>query len=400
MVKSSKMKKTKRPGVYRLPDGRFRIKVAVRSNGRHIFRQRTMAHGATLEDASIAAAILKKDANVPRATTAVATGGKLPPATDLTLEQYARRWIAQKVRRMTHATAEQYVRVVAERILPRLGFMRCTEITREAVQAWVGWAETRRKNDGSAYARATLRSWWRPLCTLLRDMSADVGTPDPTRRVRPPDSSRDHVRERRTLSVHQLWQLVLAARDMMPTRHAELATLVFTGARPGEVYGLHWDSVSFDAGAHGELVLKRAVSLGELSETTKTKVPRTVPMHPYLADALRQHRKDQLTGRSHSESTGLVFPSIRGTLRTPNTLGATFRLLSEHLRLDVRLGCQVIRRSVNTNALEVGADRITIWSIIGHNSEQMTRRYAGVRSERKTALLLGLFGEGPPDGSG
>lgn len=60
------------------------------------------------------------------------------------------------------------------------------------------------------------------------------------------------------------------------------------------------------------------------------------------------------------------------------------------LGTEVRIGAQVLRRSMNSNLLRQTVDRLTIRSVMGHTSEQMTQRYYGAGDAEKRAAVLSL----------
>ena len=56
--------------------------------------------------------------------------------------------------------------------------------------------------------------------------------------------------------------------------------------------------------------------------------------------------------------------------------------------IDHKIGPQVMRRSLNTMMLAEGMDRMTLRSIMGHTSEPMTQRDAGVGDDAKADALV------------
>ena len=50
----------------------------------------------------------------------------------------------------------------------------------------------------------------------------------------------------------------------------------------------------------------------------------------------------------------------------------------------------MLRRTFDTLLISAGVDRIVLRSMIGHTTEEMTERYAGVRHEDKRAAVLRL----------
>lgn len=331
-----------------------------------------------------------------------------------------------------------YENAVHNHILPKLGWMACGDVTRGAVEAWVVWAEQQEQvrerrvpvigRDGKPvklpnghtktqgvtesvpYSHDTLRQWWRVLSTILKDMAADMAMADPTARVRPPE--RTHLapkREQRTVETGDLATMLEAARRLVPDRYAEIAVLSLTGMRSGELFALKWDCVDLEK---GELLIRRSISNGLLTETTKTKSQRTVPMHPLVVELLEQHKaaqeaeeaKKQAKATSGQEPQAekrkkrepdLVFPSTDGTPRTSNTLRKAFLAIKAETGIDIKVGPQVLRRSMNSNLVRQQVDRLTLRAIMGHTTEQMTARYYGASADDKKAAVHMLPGKTP-----
>lgn len=392
-----KTKKTKHPGVYRLPDNKWFIRAAVKMPDGTVKQLKKVLDAGTPERDVLAALADLKDvvrgATPPTAPAPAVTLTPLPTATNLTVEAYAKSWLAVRSRRLKPSAAVTYEIALSKHILPRLGHLPCDQVTRAAVESWVVWEEGRVDAKGEPLKEPSMRQHWRVLKTLLADMSADRNLPNPVTRVRPPERPQgDFVREQATLTVAQMQALLDAARVDYPDRYAEILTLALTGMRAGEVYALKWDAVDYDKQV---VVVKRSVSAGKITETTKTKSHRHVPIHPMLATAL-QDQFALLAKKGHPGlATGLCFPSDVGTPRTPHTLDRPLANLAGTIGLDVRLGAQVLRRSLNSNLLRLMVDRLTIRSIMGHTTEAMTQRYFGVNPEDKAAAVLALTGAPP-----
>lgn len=155
--------------------------------------------------------------------------------------------------------------------------------------------------------------------------------------------------------------------------------------------------------ATGNVTIRRAVSDGVLTETTKTGAQRVVPMHPLVQELLTAHRQQQLRAQADPRpkvreratlalASGLVFPTRMGTCRDPNSLDKAYLTICEVLGLDLNLGSQVLRRSMNSNLVREGVDRLTLRAIMGHTSEQMTARYMGSTDGEKRAAVVRLPG--------
>ena len=342
---------------------------------------------------------------------------------DQTLEDYANQWGKTRKARLKPSAALAYEADLGKHILPFLGHMACKDITRGAVEAWVVWAESRTmkrqrrrptldpkgkvvrignrqltnvvEEYEEPYAHATLHKWWQCLKTMLSDMAADLNLPNATTRVRPPERPQQAPkREQRTVETADLAVLLEAARIHASDRYTEIAVLALSGMRSGELYALKWDCVDTEK---LEIVVKRSISLKVLTETTKTKAQRTVPMHPLVAELLKKHHKEQMKERLAKQmkqeqqddkpDLGLVFPSEKGTPRTPNTLQKAFKAITKATGIQVKLGPQVLRRSMNSNLVRQAVDRLTVRAILGHTTEAMTARYYGVSEGDKQAAV-------------
>ncbi len=407
-------------GVYLLPDGRYLARAGVRlPNGKVKVLKRLLPPGATEVDAVNVVEALKAEALNP---PPVSTPTRHHLDTNQTVEDYCDTWLATRRERLKPSAAKTYEGCISKHIVPRLGHLKVFEVNRGALESWTVWAQGRKMvserrvpvidADGkrvrlrnghvkmrtevstAEYSHDTLRQWWRVLATIMKDMAADFRFPDPTERVRPPERPQQAPkREQITLDIALTEKLLAAAEEHTPERYAEIACLALTGMRVGELYALKWDCVDLKT---NEVVIRRSISRGELTETTKTKSQRTVPLHPLLTELLEVLRKpieEATHGLSEKEqkellTATLVFPSEAGTPREPHSLDRPFKRLAAEIGLDINLGAQVLRRSMNSNLLRQSVERLTIRSIMGHTSEQMTARYYGAGKEEKMAAVL------------
>ncbi len=401
-IDQTKLKKTRHPGVFKTPDGRLWARAAVRlPNGRVVTQRRLLPVGASEADAVLAVEDLRVTIkNPPEPLPSASTATPLRPDTSprQRFDVFCDGWLETRERRVTPSTAETYKAVVKNYIKPRLGWMECQDITRQAIESWVVWAEERRQGNGKPYTQDSMRQWWRCLSTIISDMVADLNLPrDPTLRVRKPERPElAPVREQNTLGAAAIDSLLEACKVKFPTRLAEVAMMALTGARAGEVYALKWDAVDFQK---NQIVIKRALSRGKLLERTKTKAQRVVPIHADLAEILKAHHDAQLVrfakrqaeAKAHGEpevtDIGMVFVSDKWTIRDPKSAKKMWAVLCKQGGITQRVSPQVLRRSLNTQLLAGGVDRITLRSIMGHTSEQMTQRYAGIGDAAKAQAV-------------
>lgn len=401
-----KLSKTRFTGVYkRESDGRYVVRATARACGKFVQRTEVQEEGCTLESARRRAEVLRQrvveDAEEIRATgndiTVPGKKGTSTPAKVETLKEYGLRWWRGKAARIKKGPADTYYDALSLKIWPRLGDYRVTDISRSVVEDWVAWVERQRKADGDPYAQDTLTGWFRVLTRLLRDMAADYDLPDPVRRIRGPHSNRKNTQEQRTLSPEELHRFLEAARKVVPQHYVAMLTLATTGMRVSEVFALQWDCIDFK---REEFIVRRGRSGGDPVESTKTDDPRTVPMHPVLAEALREHRKQLLASQHPGVDTNLVFPSNKGTMRFASGIYKAYGLAREAAKIDQKVNNQVLRRTMNTMLRRSGVDRIVLRNVMGHSSEEMTERYSWVDGSEKRQAILKVFPTGGKTATG
>ena len=379
------MIKTEEAGIYKRPDGRYVVRATAKcqDTGRMKESQRTLRAGQTLQDA------MQMRDEIKGALSSPSTPQLAPQPT--TVADYAERWLVRNSRRWKPSTKERNLNCLTHHILPELGHVYLDRLTRKDISGWIAHQETKQMPDGRLYTTATVGGWWRVLRAMLRDCYAEghLGA-DITLRLRGPTTDVEPRRERETLSAGQLAEVVEAARQH--TRYAEIVTLAYTGMRAGELYGLHWEDIDE---ATKMIHIKRSAHKGQVG-TTKTGAIRSVPMVGIVEEALQAHRQQMIRDQHPGLAAGIVFPSDKGGYRYRSSIRKPLKLIGEVLGLEVSLSPQVFRRTFNTLLLQAQVDRITIRSMIGHSSEQMTEHYAGIPTQMKKEALGTLLGTSLP----
>jgi integrase len=377
MPRKTHGKKTRHSGLYRLPDGKWLIRVYATDERTGKKREKEMTLAADMKELEAVAEV-----HSLRARLAAGEIERAKPAR-VSLNDCAEQWLEAKSRRVRASTASHLADVLAKHVLPGLGDLYVDALARSDIEIWVANAERATMSKGQPYSRDTISGWWRVLKQFVRDVAAERGVPDPIVRVRPPRGRARGRRERRTLSLEQLGRLVDAVQEVAPDRCAEVLILAWTGMRPGELYALTWPDVDE---ARGIINIRRAHRHGVVEET-KTGDPREVALTPAMAEVLRVHRRALLEAQHPGLKSGLVFPSDTGGFRGPESLYKPLAAAAKKAGIEQRLGAQVLRRTFNTLLLMEGVDRVVLRSLMGHCSEEMTERYSGVSAEAKRAAV-------------
>jgi integrase len=342
-----------------------------------VFREATLTAEVPLAAAVAERARMVQELRVELERTAAQQTAS--PCVRSTVADYADQWMKTKRKVAKASTRLQYENTLAGFVLPFLGPMFVDAVTRQTVEAWVGWVQQQRKPSGQPYAQETLRTAFRELKTLLRDMAADNGLADPTLRVKPPKSDRKNVRERKTLLPEQLGHLLQVVEKHWPQWYAEVYVLAYTGMRVGELYALEWTDCR---PAEHCIYVQRAVWYGHVG-TTKTEDPRVVAMPKEMWRVLKEHRQRLVREQHRGLSTGLTFPSDAGEYRFPSGIQKVLAEASIVAELPLKVTPQVLRRTFNTLLSQLGVPGVVVRALMGHTTTKMTQRYAGVQTERK-----------------
>jgi integrase len=160
-------------------------------------------------------------------------------------------------------------------------------------------------------------------------------------------------------------------------RHEALYLLTVTlGLRRGEVLGLKWADLDFDARTvHVRGGLQRVGGKLQLSEPKTKRSRRSLPMLDFVAKALRAHRtrqlQERLTAGSTWRDTGYVFTTRIGTPVDPANLLDDFKRVLvranlPHMRFhDLRHGAASLLLALNVHP------RI-VMELLGHSQISLT----------------------------
>ena len=302
-------------------------------------------------------------------------------------------------------TRERYESALATHVLPRLGRVRVSELRKHHVTSLVSsmWAGvyfarqgergklvpaskgegrlvevTRRDKEGRPVPSAgwTIRGTLSPL-SLVMDYAVEEGmaAANPVAQLRGGKGRKRGLpsvagREKRILAREEIPLLLKAAGDRY---RALLATAVFTGLRQGELLGLTWGDVDFEA----EVVRVRR-QLGDGGRRVEPKTPqavRDVVLMPALANILRQHK----LGSPHSRPPDFVFSSD-SEVGTPMQASNVRRRGLEKAVSDAglngegrpRLRFHDLRHSFASLLIAEGCDVVFVSRQLGHANPSIT----------------------------
>jgi len=213
-----------------------------------------------------------------------------PHAGRITLDTWITTWF--DAIDVAPATTSQYRSITRNHIRPRWGTTTLGEISGIAVAAW---AKTLR---AEGYAAATVATILKIFSMMLADAADERLIPaNPIRPRRRGRRRHEPVTEPVWATPPQALRVAVnAARLAGPTAGILLLTAGWTGARWGELTGLHRNNLHLDRDGTGAIVIDpRVGALHEVDNTLYLGPPktaesaRTVALPPFLVDVLRHH---------------------------------------------------------------------------------------------------------------
>ena len=279
----------------------------------------------------------------------------------------------------THAGYENNVRL---HLVPRIGAKKLNRLTVRDVRIMVddmrdaGMSPRMVQWVHSTLRAALQHAFAEDLVTRNVARGVRIEIPEKITIIEPftADEAREFLRKAKDHRLYGLW-----------------VTVLMLGLRRSEALGLHWSDVDLDKGT---LRISRGLQRagGELRELpTKTRRSRrTVPLPPFVVQALREHR-DRTSGGARTrvalEDTPYVFTSTVGTPIEPRTLTRTFHALCERHGLR-RVRLHDLRHSCVSLLLALGVSPRVVMEIVGHSAIEMTMNvYGHVSLDTQRAAL-------------
>lgn len=247
----------------------------------------------------------------------------------VTVEQYARHWIGNIAPAKASAkTLERYSELVEKHIIPRLGTIALQKLDGPRLDAFYNELRTSgRLNGKGGLAPLTVLHIHRLLSQILSSaVKAQKLRSSPMAAVQvAPRAKQEEVG---ILTDDELAALLGHLQGR--TIYAPVLLAYSTGMRRGEVLGLRWRDLDFDAGKVQVAQVLELTRAGVAVKPPKTdRSRRTIPLPAMTVDALRSHRKAQAEQRlalgQGRDPLDLVFPApLEGGYWNPSLFGKLF----------------------------------------------------------------------------
>lgn len=335
---------------------------------------------------SIAGGLKDAEAALSEVKGKLARGERVTP-TKATFEQVAAAWLATQSE-LRPRTRDAYESALRVHLLPRFAHRKIAQLNEDHVALLI--AEMRGEGKAAWTIRATLTPLHRTFGYAVRRGLIAANPMDRLERGERPSVGR---REMRILNRKEIGVLLEHSHeDHKPL----LATATFTGLRLGELLGLTWDNVAFDAGV--VKVRRQLDRAGDRVEPKTGQAVRDVVLMPALARVLKEHR---LRSRFASDED-LVFASSigRGLDHTVprRALGRAVKAAGLDGGDRPKLRFHDLRHTFASLLIAGGGNVVFVSRQLGHSSPDITLRVyahlfdAAEHAQRASSALEAGFG--------
>lgn len=354
--------------IFQRKDGRWTATITLDAKSGK--RQRRSFYGKTRAEVSkkLRAALQKQDENLPI------------PSERETLGAYLRDWLETSGgASLRPRTRSAYHQMIKQHLVPGLGEKTLlSRLTPEQVQRYMNTKlESGLSPRTIQYQHAVLR---RALNQAVRwgKISRNVA-----QLVSPPKVERPEIRPLTPEQARALLGTIAESRD------AALYSLALgLGLRQGELLGLQWGDVNFEAGTLTvRHTLQRYQHTYHLDPPKTAKSRRTIALPTTLLQLLRAHRTQQVEERLRAgpewkgDEWDLIFATERGEPRSGFTLNHRLQCILAAAGLP-RQRFHDLRHASATFMLAQGVDLRIVMEVLGHSQIATTANtYAHVRVE-------------------
>lgn len=286
----------------------------------------------------------------------------------VTVEEFLNRWLETVKRSNRYSTHKGYHQICRDHVIPRIGKILMTRLTKAQVQAIINGLHDAGK------ARNTIRNVKATLVAATSDCERTY--PNAYHAIRDaklPRVERREIPVMRALTPEQAQQLLVVVENERLKALYWVALLL--GLREGEILGLRIDDLDLDART---LYVRGAAQYqkgkGIVTVPTKTDASEApLPLPDVLIDVLREHLAMLDEDRLYSKwkERGLLFPSTVGGHISARNLVRHFKKMLKRADLpDIRF--HDLRHSCATLLITLGVHPRIVMEILRHSQISTT----------------------------
>ncbi len=289
---------------------------------------------------------------------------------DITLEEYARRWLGILKATVKAATYTSYDNTLRLHVLPTFGRVKVRRLQRGVLKAWLAQGLT------EGYARDSVRVRHATLRALLNAAIDDgVILSNPAdrlgRQLKLHLAPSQRQEEIKALTRDQLAVFLATAERTEPRLYPLFLTLARAGMRIGEGLALQWQDIDL---AGREIRVARGFSKGRL-ETPKSGAGRTVDMSQQLTQALRRlhlERAKEKLRNGWADLPPWIFCTTEGTPYDAAFVQRKFKRVVKKAKLPGHFTPHCLRHTYASLLLQMGVSAVYVQRQLGHASIKLT----------------------------
>lgn len=295
------------------------------------------------------------------ATAAIDEGTYVAPS-KMTVSQWLDIWRNEYLGGVKPLTLQAYSFQIDKHIKPGLGATKLEALTPHTVQKFYNGLDLAPKSVKNIHG--ILHS------ALQQAVLNGLIAVNPTNACKLPKVEKYEIQP---LEPHQVTALL---QEASKDSYANLFTVaVFTGMRQGELLGLSWDNVNFEAGT---ITVKQQLQCKDgnyFLQTPKNGKGRTILPAPAVMEALKDERAKQLQAQATAMEAwdnphNLVFTDALGKNLVRRTVVKHFKAIAERAGITARF--HDLRHSFAVNSLMIGDDVKTVQANLGHATAAFT----------------------------
>jgi integrase len=180
--------------------------------------------------------------------------------------------------------------------------------------------------------------------------------------------------------VGEVLEYVRAKKTRSAYVYPLMVFVAHTGIRRSEVIRSRFEDFKFEEGDRSYVVVR------ELKKSQTKETYRPVPLSTLLRQVMQDYFAKDHPGGAYAFSLEANRPML------PTTLHEAFKWLYRGSKWKVLRGYHVFRHSFASNMAREGIDQRTIDELMGHQTEEMRRRYRHLFPEQRAHAVRQLYG--------
>jgi integrase len=222
-----------------------------------------------------------------------------------TMDEFLDSWLMVRKPHLAPETFRSYSHLVRNHIKPAVGKIKVKEFDAIEVDSLMGKMKADGYGAGTIHATfAVLRAAFRH---AIKKKKLTINPMDHADRPSGNSKPNKHIPKADFQKIYQV-------ASLNPYMHARIEIGMIVGLRPGEIYGLKWSDVDFEAQViNVERQIQRVTGEGLVERTVKTGQSRTVPISIETVNILKTHKAYQSMNKQNWKNDyDLIFPNTIG----------------------------------------------------------------------------------------